>query len=89
MVFDDGFECPHGPTVVQLDGINFRCIEGNRILLLRLLNDEQEFGLRIDEALDQPGASNAINLDVLPCNSFHVLPHGRQEYVNLIAKRFS
>ena len=52
-----------------------------------LYNAKFQFG--IDKSGNQPRAGNAIHLDILACNPFHVSPHGRQEYVNLKAKRFS
>ena len=54
-----------------------------------LLFNEQKLCLRIDEALDQPGAGDPIDFDVFTCDPFHIPPHGRQEYVNLMVERFS
>ncbi len=63
--------------MVELYRVNVRSVERNCILILCLLHQvflrhEQEFRLRIDEPLDEPGTGHAINFDVFPCNPFHI-----------------
>jgi hypothetical protein len=54
-----------------------------------LLLNKEKLGLWIDKAFNQPRTGDAIYFDVFSGNPFHASPHGRQEYVNFIANRFS
>ena len=53
------------------------------------LIDEKEFRLRNNEPPDEPRARDAVHFDIFSSNPLHGSPHGRQEYVNFIANRFS
>ena len=62
--------------MIEFDGGNLRGVEGDRVFLggasqKVLFFDEQEFRLRVDETLNQPGTGHAIHLHIALSNPLH------------------
>src|SRR5262249_29232003 len=78
-ILDDRLERAFRPPVVQLDLCDSWSVVRDRLHVFSLAYelvfiDEDELGILVHKAPDQPWASDSVDFDVLPCNPFHFLP---------------
>src|SRR5215813_1767166 len=76
VIFEDRLEGTTLASMVQPHFGEFRSVERNRIFLAGsleklLFGHKQEFGSRVNESFDEPGAGHSVHFDVLPCDPSH------------------